>query len=373
MKNNILNPLINIDYLVLNCKGSTLNFDRIGNKTQYLEKQETGTKIFKDRYFLFSDDVKVATIVMNPYSKALDNQLIQIQFSNHLFYIYTLPILERLIKLYVNELLKLQIISISRLDISIDFNNNNDCVQQLVNNIHNKNILLAGRDKSFIPYYEFNSGISQLTGFSIGRRSSSRYLRVYNKTHEMTKNPKEYILNKWKANGLVGNNIWRCEYELSSKFFYDLQINGDDIFKHLFSLKSLYTIFQKAELNHFELKESTGKSELNKENTIPFFDWYYLMSLTDSKQLIIERIKKIIEPSLLVQKRLLKSVFREYYLSRQTHYNSFMLQYILNKYELYDYFLDKIYYYIQEFKNKQLSKIEFSTDLLHEHLSEIYE
>lgn len=366
------NPVINIDYLVLNCEGSNEHFDKINSSTYQLELQDVGTKVFKNRYFLMFENEKVATILTNPHSKAIKQDLVQVQISNHLFYTYNFTSLRKLVEIFILKALNLKITTISRLDISIDFDNSTNAVQNLANLIQNNELLLAGKDKAFNPHYVSNKGKSELTGLYIGKRSSSRYLRVYNKTLEMQKTPKEYILERWKKHGLENNNVWRCEYELTNVFFHNRQINNETISTQIFSQYALLKLFQEAEKNHFELKKNTGKSELNKEQTIPFFEWSLLFSTCEIKDLTISKIKKIIEPSILVQKRLLKAIFREYYISKQSYQNIFMIQYVLEKYHLYDFLEKKLPYYIDEFEKAQKAPFLFDYNLFQEHLSELY-
>ncbi len=372
----MFNPVINIDYLVLNCSGNWSNFDNLNTSTLRLELQDVGTKVFKRRYFLISENQKVATILCQPHSKAIKQDLIQVQISNHYFYTYSLFTLKRLVELYIIKFLNLSLNSISRLDISIDFDNRNNIVEQLAHLIQNNRVLLAGRDKAFTPYYVFNQGKSTLTGLTIGKRSSSRFLRVYNKSLEMQQNPKEYIINRWKKNGLSPTNVWRCEYELTSQFFINKQIDNHTINTQIFNTKALIQLFQEAERNHFEIKTNTNKSELNKEKTIPFFEWTMLLNSCndDNDKLVnISKIQKIIEPSLLVQKRVLKASIREYYISKQQHQNIFLIQYIIEKYHLHDYLDTKINFYIDEFEKLQKAPFQFDLNLFYEHLSIVYE
>lgn len=371
----MFNPVINIDYLVLNCSGNYSNFDSISTSTLKLELQDVGTRIFKKRYFLISENEKVATILCQPHSQAMKQDLIQVQISNHYFYTYNLFWLKKLVELYIIKFLQLSLNSISRLDISIDFDNRNNIVQQLASLIQNNHVLLAGRDKAFTPYYVFNQGKSTLTGLTIGKRSSSRFLRVYNKTLEMQTNPKEYILNRWKKHGLDSNNVWRCEYELTSQFFINRQIDNATISTQIFSQKALLNLFIEAEKNHFEIKQNTNKSELNKEKTIPFFEWSVLLSQCNDENdsdTTITKLSKIIEPSILVQKRVLKASIREYYISKQQYQNIFLIQYIIEKYHLHDYLETKLKFYIDEFEKLQKAPFKFDESLFYEHLSTMY-
>lgn len=373
MEFKIVNPIINIDWLTFNCSGTNANWENVSNQQFSLELQDIGTKIFKKRYFLFSEGQKVCTILCQPHSKAMKQDLIQIQISNHLFYTHSLFWLKKLIKLYIEKLLKINIVSISRLDISIDFDNTNENVQQLVKLINSNDLKLAGKDKKYVPHYIFNNGNAQLTGLTVGSRSSSRFLRVYNKSLELQSNPKEYIQQKWKKFGLIGQNIWRCEYQLNSVFFQFLKIDGLTITDQIFTSKGLIKLFQLAELNHFEIKQNTGKSQLNKELTVPFFDTLNIMNFDENdSDFNVVKLRNIIEPSILVQKRILKASLREYYISKQFYPNIFLIQYIIEKYQLYDYLETKIDFYLDEFRNQQKSNFEFDKQLFNEHLITLY-
>lgn len=105
-------------------------------------------------------------------------------------------------------------------------------------------------------------------------------MRIYNKTLELSINPKQYISDYHKNQGLADDvPVWRMEYQLNARFFdnlykcKDISQKGD--IKHelvseritwaIFDIENLIALFQLAEKNHFELRYNTGKSQTNKE------------------------------------------------------------------------------------------------------------
>src|SRR5690606_9132211 len=138
--------------------------------------------------------------------------------------------------------------------------------------------LVKGREKNISAHHITKKGRGQFNGFTVGKRTASRFLRVYNKTVALQQptQPKPYIVEWHKNNGLEaleGSDIWRFEYQLNSTFFTYLRKYGKNITFTAFEPQSLIELIELAEKNHFEIVENTGKSETNKEKTIVLHNW----------------------------------------------------------------------------------------------------
>ena len=218
--------LINIDYLIINLLGKPFgNFS--DNSAFNLQPFDYGTKIFTNRSELYYNNEKIGVFTSVPRSHIIDSELAQLQFENHLFYTKSLTELKNIISQFCLET-SYMFKSINRLDICIDRNDKDNYYRNLYDNVVNGTFLISGRPKNIQSYYETFKGKSILNGFSVGKRTSSKLLRCYNKTLSLQLTEKEYINQFYENNGLKNTNVWRFEYQLNSKFFQDL----NEVSKH---------------------------------------------------------------------------------------------------------------------------------------------
>lgn len=372
--------LLTIDYLILNFKGS-LAAQKHGLKIYSedysnpftLLKHERGNKTFSEMYDLFYYDDKIGILNAVPHSSIIAADLVQLQFENHLFYTNELKDLSQLV-LELVDYFALTLEGINRLDIALDKKENSIKYNDLYVDLVTGKKLIKGREKNISAHNITRKGRAQFNGFTIGKRSSSRFLRVYNKT-EALKQPtqaKPYIDDYHKNNGLVasaGLDIWRFEYQLNNSFFTYLQKLGKNITYQIFEPDTLIQLIQMAEKNHFEIVYNTGKTETNKEKPFILHDWQVLYDRLKSKvEYCVTRIKKVFEPSIVVQKRLIKSLFRQYYICPTWAY-LYPLTNLIKEYNLKDWFCGKYDFYIHEFKTKEKIKDTFNEYFFTKHFS----
>ncbi len=390
IENNADKFSLKMDFLIINLLvHNPQQFDLMiqNNKTSNFSfiKQEFGTKIFNNRYEVYLQNELIGTYLSDPRSKnILKADFSQFQFENHLFYTLHLKQLKQLTE-NLCSVLGAEFKSVNRLDVALDLENTNDFYQNVTQSILNNQLLVSGKDKKINTYYQTQQGKPQLTGFTIGSRSNSRYLRVYNKALELTKKPKEYILNSWSNANLEHSKVWRFEYQLNNSFFRFLHKKTNYTIKNdtattelltwgIFDERTLFSLLERATKNHFEIKYNTGKSEVNKEPSFVLLNFDYLKSKLGQFTAELIKIKKAIEPSLLSVKRMLKSTFREYYSSNQTSIshilslNESLLNYSNDLFDLNYWFHSKIEFYLAEFKTKQKKNIQFDYSLFDEHL-----
>lgn len=360
--------VICIDFLILNFSG----FSDFSNRGFFeMESLEKKTRNFQNIFKVLYKGNFIGTLLSDPYDgSVLDKNFKQFQFENSVFYSYKLSDLKNIVFEFLLEY-KLDFQGINRLDIALDSVNSTDFFQSFVNDLLAKEKLLSGRKKHFVPYYEFNQGSSVLTGFVVGKRSNSRFLRVYNKSLNLKEVPKQYI-NDWHAvNGLNGE-IWRFEYQLNNKFFSELYRFENDkcehVFWSIFDEKNLLKLFNLALENHFEIRENTGKSEINKEKKINFFDFSKVKNVLENSKIQIVKIKKSIENKVIGVKRTIKTLFQEYYVSNQLEYEfPITIFNLLNKYDLFAWFERKRNEYLADFREKEKIKYRFDNELLIKH------
>lgn len=376
--NNLETQLVNIDYLIINLDGTPFKeFPENSNFT--LKPYDYGTKIFENRADLYYNEIKVGLLTSSPRSAIIDKNLAQLQIENNLFYTLQNNELKNIIWDFCNET-KYSFKSVNRLDICIDKNDVNHTYRDLYRNIINSVYLISGRPKNIQSYYETYKGKSILNGFTVGKRTSDKIIRCYNKTLSLQLTEKPYINEYYKNNNLKNDNVWRFEYQLNSAFFRGLnEIYKDDETKSksmtwgIFDKSMLIELLKIATKGFFELRENTGLSQINKEKQIPLFDFDFLQLQISNSVPIVKRFKKIILSSTTIKKRLAKSLFREYYSNNQDISYIVALNLLLEDKDittdlpLLSWFKGKYYFYLHEFRNKEKIINDFDSKLFNEH------
>lgn len=376
--NNLKTTLINIDYLIINLEGQP--FGEFPERSKFrLKPYEYGTKIFELRADLYYEDLKIGIYTAKPRSVIMSEQFAQLQFENNLFYTLSNDALSGIINAFCDEtnyLFK----SVNRLDICLDKSDVNNSYRNLYSNMVAGNYLISGRPKNLQSYFETYKGKSILNGFQIGKRTSDKIIRCYNKTLSLQLTEKPYINDYYANNGLKNDNVWRFEYQLNSAFFRGLNeyskadINiSQTMTWGIFNKANLYELLKIATKGFFELRENTGKSQINKEKLITLFDFDYLQSQITKFNPIIKRLKKVVLSSTTIKKRLAKSLFREYYANNQDISYIVALNLLLEDLDLTTekpllmWFKNKLHFYLHEFRTKEKLVNDFDSELFHEH------
>lgn len=370
--------LINIDYLIINLDGNPF-CDFPENSNFKLVHYDYGTKIFSSRSDLYFENEKIGTLQHSPRSAILDVNFAQLQFENHLFYTLSHQDLKNLISEFcdqTNYLFK----AINRLDICIDKNDKNHNYRNIYDNIINGSYLISGRPKNLQSYFETFKGKSILNGFQIGKRTSDKIIRVYNKTLSLQLTEKPYINDFFTNNGIKNENVWRFEYQLNSAFFRHLKEisqTSDEIQQDMtwgiFNKSTLFELLKIATKGFFELHENTGKSQINKEKKIELFDFDSMRNQVTNQVTIIKKLKKGFISSTTIKKRLAKSLFREYYANEQDISYVIALNLLLEDTDfttdkkLKVWFLNKMNFYLHEFRQKEKIQKYFYRELFQEH------
>ncbi|MFV5699010.1 hypothetical protein ACM55H_11640 [Flavobacterium sp. ZT3R17] len=376
--NNLKTTLINIDYLILNLDG--LPFGEFPENSKFrLKPYDYGTKIFEIRADLYYEDLKIGIYTAKPRSAIISERLAQLQIENNLFYTLSNDALKHVINAFCDETTYL-FKSVNRLDICLDKSDVNHSYRNLYSNIVSGNFLISGRPKNLQSYFETYKGKSILNGFQLGKRTSDKIIRCYNKTLSLQLTEKPYINEYYANNGLKNENVWRFEYQLNSAFFRGLNEHSkadenisETMTWGIFDKANLYELLKIANKGFFELRENTGKSQVNKENLIVLFDFDYLQSQISKFIPIIKRLKNVVLSSTTIKKRLAKSLFREYYANNQDISYIVALNLLLedmdmiNEKPLLQWFKNKLHFYLHEFRTKEKIVNDFDTPLFNEH------
>ncbi|MDX6182947.1 hypothetical protein SGQ44_11555 [Flavobacterium sp. Fl-77] len=377
-KNNLKPTLVNIDYLIINLEGQP--FGEFPEQSKFrLKPYEYGTKIFELRADLYYEDLKIGIYTAKPRSVIMSEQFAQLQFENNLFYTLSNDALRGIINAFCDEtnyLFK----SVNRLDVCLDKSDINNSYRNLYSNVVAGNYLISGRPKNLQSYFETYKGKSILNGFQIGKRTSDKIIRCYNKTLSLQLTEKPYINEYYANNGLKNDNVWRFEYQLNSSFFRGLNEHSkadvnisQTMTWGVFDKANLYELLKIANKGFFELRENTGKSQINKEKLITLFDFDFLQSQITKFNPIIKRLKKVVLSSTTIKKRLAKSLFREYYANNQDISYIVALNLLLQdmdmttENQLLIWFQNKLHFYLHEFRTKEKLVNDFDSELFHEH------
>ncbi|CAD0006560.1 hypothetical protein [Flavobacterium salmonis] len=377
-KNQLKTTLINIDYLILNLEGQPFG-EFPENSEFHLKPYDYGTKIFEIRADLYYNDLKIGIYTSKPRSAIISEQLAQLQIENNLFYTLSNTELKNVLEKFCDETLY-NFKSVNRLDICLDKCDVLNSYRNLYSNIVDGNFLISGRPKNLQSYFETYKGKSILNGFQIGKRTSDKIIRCYNKTLSLQLTEKPYINQYYTDNGLKNDNVWRFEYQLNSAFFRGLNEHskGDSkIYQSMtwgiFDKANLCELLKIATKGFFELRENTGKSQINKENLIQLFDFHYLQSQITKFNPIIKRLKKPTLSSTTIKKRLAKSLFREYYANNQCVSYIVALNLLLEDIDMITekslllWFRNKFHFYLHEFRTKEKIINDFDFKLFTEH------
>lgn len=341
---------LNIDYLILNLSGNPIT-DSQNDLT--IDLADYGTKVYQHRATLTYKGEVFGSMVFKPRSVILDENLVQLQLENHLFYTSSPAQLRKKVN-EVIDILGLDFIGVNRLDIALDFSQEQHDIPNLLRGIFNGDFLISGREKDVNVYTKTKRGKIDFTGIQIGKRSSSRFCRIYNKSIEMqTGTLKPYISSHWDSMGLSGN-IWRFEYQLSNKYLSEQDGLSLDV---LFSKNFIYNLLQKARSNHFEIKENTGKSEVNKEKTFNFIDFEKVGQVIGLINGAIGKLRRTIKETFIGQQRMIKGLLRSYFSSNHDVRFLLPIRRILNDFELWEWYDTKISIYLAEFRDREKIKL----------------
>lgn len=343
---------LNLDYLIINAflalPDGELN--KIENKFFTFKKQAYNTRIFKELYSVELAGKKFATITKNPHSEVISPNLCQIQLENIILYDKSFTIF-----LAIESLLTAigaDFLGLNRLDIALDFENENTKFfnpSDLVQKIHANKYLIGGRKKAFTVHYETEQGKNTLNGFTLGKRTGERLLRVYNKSLELENNPKAHISEKHEQCQMSGQ-IWRMEYQLNSKFL--ASVEGMELRK-CFIKEYVLQLFELAHRNFFEMHINQGKSELNKNKEIQTINFRWLKDNIEGINFeCIKKKRTILENPISSAKRTVKGNFKEYYRDQNNTLALLNVLKMVQDYGIENFFESKFLYWVAEFDKK---------------------
>ncbi len=355
--------LLGIDYLVINCRTefdfasiwkNDDSFSQVGSLT--LQSMHA-TRQFSKNFKVFVDDRHVASILTTPWSPAIENESVMLEILNEQLYVNKGDQLYDLIST-IMVTLDLQYHNISRLDIYIDFQRFNETTkyEDLIKNILDGTIHNVGRVAPFKPVFRGNL----IEGFSFGTRSSYKYLRCYNKSFELAKRYKPYVVDLWKKTGFRRDTqVYRMEVELKSKFFNQIE---DPLFSliDIFRNHGLVNLLRLAIDGWFEWVYNDGTKRNDRKKHFKLIDLSQFGELGHyAYDYCFKRLKSVPKKINAIRNAIRHNI-REYVNNHQSEYFLRASLLLASKYDMVWMLQKRIYYWLEEFLDERPAFYPFS-------------
>lgn len=198
---------ISLDWLTLNLRGRIFS-----HPLMVLEKQDYGTRQFREVYKLEWRGRKLGTLVALPYLLSLGVDFMQLKIENQMLYD------EKMFWL-IDDLLSIMhwsLEGISRIDFCIDFEkfNNGWDPRTFLKRFAAGKVVVMNKSKFALSGEKTDD--NEFDYLRMGAPSSAVRTILYNKTKEMSEvKQKPWISDVWKQAGLTsGADVWRVEFSL---------------------------------------------------------------------------------------------------------------------------------------------------------------
>lgn len=266
-----VNHCISLDYLEISCEYELPTFSNTNvkpfylNKHTYIQLTDNTCKYFNSSGSLFINNCYIGDIRYNPKERSfIPSHTLHLKLSNHLLYTqYFRYYLE-----YINDVIGMKFNYILRLDIANDLVGHN--VLQFMKTYENSSIITCkGKPKEMSK--RLSGKKTQIIHF--GSITSDRYIKIYNKSADLTDGNKEYIKEYWDKNGMdySSGNVERLELTLQKKQAKLVDINL------LHDIDYLASLCKNHFVNYFEFYRREKRCDKIKMiNVTPInFDNYY--------------------------------------------------------------------------------------------------
>lgn len=181
-----------------------------------LEELPRVTRVFSKVYNVLLDGVLIGQLSSEPFSTVIkDRNSCTFKLENHLCYTDSWV---DIIKELADEL-GLQFQSLKKVDVALDGTG----VVEPIRLAFEKKVRKVGRS-SVQPI--MNNG-RKIDAFHIGKRTSDKFLRGYEKSREIEKSKKYYIRDFWERNGFMADKVERLEVSMKGKVVRDMGFKDD--------------------------------------------------------------------------------------------------------------------------------------------------
>jgi hypothetical protein len=343
MANNESKNLIIIDWLQLRFELEIPTFFNKQyfqlNKESFIQYTGNQSMNFYNVDNLFIKSEKVGTIQYNPRSNIIKANMVILKIENELFYNNTFQYYIN----YIIDVLKWNLKGITRIDIASDFTNKNiisflkEYYHKTELKLPNYNIRIRGKGK-----------VNELENtMYVGSKNSDKYIKVYNKSKELTESNKRHIKNYYRVNGIDWKvtKIERLELTLKSKRTKNIDV------RKLANQKYLNEILKTESKGFFEFyKPVTRKGKkVNKDVTPVTFNNIQLNEYNKVKQK-----KEYNLNTIETAKRSIKFLYFNNLEHQNTIYldNESAINRLLGEYDLNNWYKEKMPYWNKEFQKQ---------------------
>ncbi|MFY0654478.1 MAG: hypothetical protein JXQ96_20750 [Cyclobacteriaceae bacterium] len=350
---------VGLDYLTLNLMG------KLPIEADEVEVLESGfrfinlerpSKHFLTMFNLYYDENLIGVLLAYPREgNKLKPETIQLKIENQNFYDGT--DLKQILQNFFSSFL-VEFKNITRIDVYLDsYGFQNGCSLNAFDYLLDEGKVISNtrvKDKS--KYSNKKDGAFQTTGFGWGSRSTGRYLRIYNKTLELSQGSKPWIENHHRINGLVDQDVFRFEYELRNAFVKNIQQFD---WLHIFDPEGIFELLDIARKDHFSFVIEDGKSRNARKEPFELFDWSSLRELPEFVYDYSWKRKKPIGYSRRSMQVLVGSLFKHYVFNFQPESTLKEIKEILNHYELSFWFEKQVGEYLNKYLSLRKTHYEF--------------
>lgn len=230
----------------------------------FKEEVLAGTNVFNRRAVYSYRGAKVLTVLSQPKSKLIKQDLVLVEVANRWLYDYAElgAILETMFPFYTLN-------NMSRIDICADFCANNNAMDTIAK-IANGAYYVSGKKLGNVWYEE--GGDRKPYDLNFGSFRSDVKWKLYNKTKEIKANTlhcsKPWIVAWWRSHGLDETNVWRLEVSYHGEKFADrdgLQVGLWDCYNS----DLLSVVFAEFYKYRFQIKER-GHTRKANDRVVPF-------------------------------------------------------------------------------------------------------
>lgn len=276
------NRLLSVDWLELWC--DTLDVNIYDNQKEFdrwiIKKHDEGTRVFSRIYDVIGNHQIYASFVCRPYSPIIQQNAVQIKFSNWL--LYSRDALKTILDLL--SALKLNVLSCSRVDICADFARfaNGEDGQRFITRYVSGELARVGNGKFQVnglqSVKDKSKKVYQYIRF--GSRSSSVCSYLYNKSAELEEvKMKPWIKDVWESSFLsvcdLSHDVWRLEFSITDNEFKFT--DGEEVklinWQMLFDKEYLLCLYDCLLIKYFDIREvSDTDTNITRWNKVKMFN-----------------------------------------------------------------------------------------------------
>lgn len=276
---------INLDWLqfVVSPSVDEYSIDNYNDQNLQIEKIRTHHNTnFITCHKVIYKGIAVLDIFSNPINHTHKKGEMCVKVCNHI--LYQSGCLNDILDLM--GILNLRFERLSRIAIALDGRPNFKILGYLTRYLKTKTIQINNDILEITPF-KFKKNELKWEGFSIGKRRSQKFARVYNKSNELKSNDKHYIIQYWEMNRIdySHNDVTRFELELGYKHLKKYNLKDISDFFDAGFIAKLFQIetekwlrFYKVKLQ--DIKDLRKDKAIQKGKEIHYIMWNKLPSTT---------------------------------------------------------------------------------------------